>query len=330
MDEELTTSQLDLTEPTSAEPEYSEPSTESYEAPAEDNSGYDYQGNFTEPSAPEPEVALDDNGEVKFSEDFFDNVNDEPMPPEYYTRDELLNTPYENWNVERLNGDVREFIPIVREQLQRRAMLQQLSQLPTTPPFMQEVQPYTPQQLAEEAQKLAIEKLGLEDPDDFDEYEGSHRAAFDMASQELLQKRNAEVQNYQRGTVEFQNLQKFNAELAMQPDFRDFDAWFTGKLRARGITPQQVNAALQAYAVQSGGNFGIIQGVISNWYREFQAERNGNRTSSPTRMHDTRPPVLESTRGGTSYDTRRGVNLRSLGEMDVDAQAQALMNMRLV
>ena len=296
MDEELTTSQLDL----------------------------------TEPSAPEPEVSLDDNGEVKFSEDFFDNVNEEPMPPEYYTRDELLNTPYENWDVERLNGDVREFIPIVREQLQRRAMLQQLSQRPTTPPFMQEVQPYTPQQLAEEAQKLAIEKLGLEDPDDFDEYEGSHRAAFDMASQELLQRRNAEVENYHRGATEFQQLQKFNAELAMQPDFRDFDAWFTGKLQARGITPQQVNTGLMEYARRSGGNFGIIQGVISNWYREYQAERNGNRTSSPARMHESRPPVLESTRGGTSYDTRRGVNLRSLGEMDVDAQAQALMNMGLV
>ena len=323
MDEELTTSQLDQAEPISSEPEYAPPEPEpEYEPTTEPN--------YSNIGADEPEVTLDDNGEVKFSEDFFDNVNDEPMPPEYYTRDELLNTPYENWDVERLNGDVREFIPIVREQLQRRAIMQQLSQRPTTTPFLQEVQPYTPQELAEEAQKLAIEKLGLEDPDDFDEYEGSHRAAFDMASQELLQRRNAEVQNYQRGTTEFQQLQKFNAELALQPDFRDFDAWFTGKLQARGITPQQVNAGLMEYARRSGGNFGIIQGVISNWYREYQAERQGNRPSSPTRQPANRPPILESTRGGTSYDTRRGVNLRSLGEMDPDAQAQALMNMGLV
>ena len=328
MDEELTTSQLDPAEPISAEPDYSEPDY----APPEPEPDYEptTEPNYSNIGADEPEVTLDDNGEVKFREDFFDNVNDEPMPPEYYTRDELLNTPYENWDVERLNGDVREFIPIVREQLQRRAIMQQLSQRPTTPPFMQEVQPYTPQQLAEEAQKLAIEKLGLEDPDDFDEYEGSHRAAFDMASQELLQRRNAEVQNYQRGTTEFQQLQKFNAELALQPDFRDFDAWFTGKLQVRGITPQQVNAGLMEYARRSGGNFGVIQGVISNWYREYQAERNGTRTSSPTRQPANRPPILESTRGGTSYDTRRGVNLRSLGEMDPDAQAQALMNMGLV
>ena len=324
----MTTSQLDPAEPISAEPDYSEPDY----APPEPEPDYEptTEPNYSNIGADEPEVTLDDNGEVKFREDFFDNVNDEPMPPEYYTRDELLNTPYENWDVERLNGDVREFIPIVREQLQRRAIIQQLSQRPTTPPFMQEVQPYTPQQLAEEAQKLAIEKLGLEDPDDFDEYEGSHRAAFDMASQELLQRRNAEVQNYQRGTTEFQQLQKFNAELALQPDFRDFDAWFTGKLQVRGITPQQVNAGLMEYARRSGGNFGVIQGVISNWYREYQAERNGNRTSSAPRQPSNRPPILESTRGGTSYDTRRGVNLRSLGEMDPDAQAQALMNMGLV
>ena len=329
MDEELTTSQLEATEPISSEPEYSEPDY----TPPEPEPDYEptAEPNYSNIGADEPEVTLDDNGEVKFSENFFDNVNDKPMPPEYYTRDELLNTPYENWDVERLNGDVREFIPIVREQLQRRAIMQQLSQRPTTPPFMQEVQPYTPQELAEEAQKLAIEKLGLEDPDDFDEYEGSHRAAFDMASQELLQRRNAEVQNYQRGTTEFQQLQKFNAELALQPDFRDFDAWFTGKLQARGITPQQVNAGLMEYARRSGGNFGIIQGVISNWYREYQAERGGgSRTSSAARQPANRPPVLESTRGGTSYDTRRGVNLRSLGEMDPDAQAEALMRMGLV
>ena len=92
-----------------------------------------------------------------------------------------------------------------------------------------------------------------------------------------------------------------------------------------------MNAGLMEYARRSGGNFGIIQGVISNWYREYQAERGGgSRTSSAARQPANRPPVLESTRGGTSYDTRRGVNLRSLGEMDPDAQAEALMRMGLV
>ena len=330
MDEELTTSQLEPTEDYSPEPEYSEPSTESYEAPAEEYSDDNYQGNFTEPLPPQPEVSVDDEGEVKFSEDFFDTPNEEPLPPNYYTADELRNIPYEQWDENRLNGDVKDFIPIVREQMQRRALMQQMAQRPQVPQYMPEIQQYTPKELADEAQKLAIQKLGLEDPDDFDEYEGEHQAALDMARKELLDTRTAQIANRQRSIGEYQNLQRFNAELAQRPDFQDFDRWFTSKLQARGLTAQQVEMGFQEYAQRSGGNFAAIQGVLANWYREFQAERNGGYNPEPVRMHDNRPPVLESTRGGSGYPTRGGVNLRDLGRMGPDAQAQALMRMGLV
>ena len=332
MDEELTTSQLEAPEPINPEPEYSEPSAENYEAPSEEYTGedYDYQGNFTEPGAPEPEVSVDDDGEVKFSEDFFDTPNAEPLPPEYYTSDELRNIPYEQWDETRLNGDVKDFIPIVREQMQKRALMQQMAQRSQVPEYMPEVQPYTPKELADEAQKLAIQKLGLEDPDDFDEYEGEHQAALDMARKELLDQRTAQIANRQRSLGEYQNLQRFNAELAMQPDFNDFDRWFTSKVQARGLTPQQVELGFQEYAKRSGGNFAAIQGVLANWYREYQAERNGGTPQPTRRTQANRPPVLESTRGGSGYPARGGVNLRDLGRMGPDAQAEALMRMGLV
>ena len=52
-------------------------------------------------------VGLDEDGEVSFGDDFFGDMRDEPMPeeaptPKYYTEDELRATPYEKWELERL------------------------------------------------------------------------------------------------------------------------------------------------------------------------------------------------------------------------------------
>ena len=317
MDEQQEALSQQSPEPISPEPEYTpEPPAGSYDEPLPPDDG-----------GPEPEVSVDENGEVNFSDDFFGDVSDEPQGPNYYTAEELQNTPYEQWDASRLHGDIQDFLPIVREQMQKRAMYAQLNARPENPPFMQPVQPYTPKELADEAQMLAVEKLGLEDPDDFDEYEGEHRAALNLAMQELSQRRNAEVANYQRSAQEYQNLRRFNMELSMRPDFNEFDRWMAGKLQAKGLTAQHLERGLEEYARRSNGNYAVIQGVIAGWYREFHDERGGG--SSPVRR-STCPPVLESTRGGMNYDARRGVNLRDFGEMDADSQAQALMRMGLV
>ena len=177
------------------------------------------------------------DGEVEFSEEYLGEVEQnlfpertqdepvedtEPAQSRYYTKEELANTPYEQWDINRLNGNVRDFVPIVQQQLAARqaqavaAQRQAANQLSN---FIQAPVQYSPKELADAAQALAIERLGLSDPEDFDEYEGEHRAALNLAMQELSSQRQAEVMNYQRASGEYQQLQNFNRQLEAQPDF---------------------------------------------------------------------------------------------------------------
>ena len=311
-----------------------------YDAEADGLAYGDYDSSdYTEPDAPEaPEadysepvlsgdgnIALNPDGELEFSDEYFDNIGDDTPPlPKMYTQEELQATPFEQWEPDRLEGDVRDYIPIVRDQMMRRQMEQQLSMRPSTPPIENAPRQYTPAELAQAAQQLACEKLGLDDPDDFDEYESEHQAALNIAMQELSQQRNAEVAQYQRVARDYQDLQRFNAELVRRPDYAEFDRWFSGKLQEAGVTAQQVNAGLQEYARRSGGDYGALRGVIAGWYQEFQQERGAG---MPVRRN--RPPVLESPRG-TNYEGRRSMDMRKFGSLDPDAQAAALMRMGIV
>ena len=295
----------------------------------------------------EPEGArLDADGNVSFGDNFFGDVHEKNSPedakPNYYTPEELRNTPYEQWDEARLDGNVRDFVPIVREQLERRnaqSRAQTIENIPM-PQDIQEVKPYTPHELSEEAMKLACEKLGLEDVEDFDDYEADHRAAMQLAMNELMEKRNADVASYQRGRDEWGQLQKFNASLSQQADFNDFNEWYTGKLREAGVTAEQVNAGLYQYARRNGNRFSVIPQIIGTWYSEYQRERGGNRQPRydaqtaryPQNYSGARranPPVLESTRGN-DYGGRKSMNLSAFGDMDSDEQASALMRMGLV
>ncbi|MBQ7215555.1 MAG: hypothetical protein IJS39_06185 [Synergistaceae bacterium] len=304
-----------------------------YDAEADGLAYGDYDtSDYSEPDAPDDEyissgdgnISLNPDGEIEFSDEYFDTMSgdDTPPAPKLYTQEELQATPFEQWEPDRLEGDVRDYIPIVRDQMMRRQMEQQLSMRPSTPPVDNAPRQYTPAELAEAAQKLACEKLGLDDPDDFDEYESEHQAALNIAMQELSQQRNAEVAQYQRVARDYQDLQRFNAELVRRPDYAEFDRWFSGKLQEAGVTAQQVNAGLQEYARRSGGDYGALRGVIAGWYQEFQQERSA-------RVRGSRPPVLESPRG-TNYEGRRSMDMRKFGSLDPDAQAAALMRMGIV
>ena len=305
---------------------YDAPDEEPISIPTETYNNGDYP---EEPvSSSEGNVTLTPDGDLEFRDEFFDKFGEDndPVTPKPYNQDELRATPFEYWDVNRMEGDVRDYIPIVREQMMRRQMEQQLSMRPETPP-MNAPQQYTPSELAEAAQQLACEKLGLDDPEDFDEYEGEHQAALNLAMQELSQQRNAEIAQYQRVSQGYQNLQNFNAALVRQPDYMEFDQWFSGKLQQAGVTAAQVEAGLQEYARRSGGDYNALQGVIAGWYQEFKQERAGR--NSPPIRRSSRPPVLESPRGN-GYEGRRTMDMRKFGTLDEDAQAQALMRMGIV
>lgn len=307
--------------------------------PEPDPEDISYPNYEPEPTDIEPDGArLAEDGNVEFGDNFFGDVHEIAKEPEYYTDEELRNTPYEQWDTNRLDGDIRRFAPIVQEQIARRntqARAQSLQNIPL-PNDIQEVRPYTPQELSQEALQLASEKLGLEDPEDFDDYEPEHRAAMQLAMNELMEKRNAEVQGYQRGQSEWEQLQRFNADLYQRPDFNDFNNWYMGKLQEAGVTAEQVNAGLYQYARKSGNRFSVIPQIIGTWYMEYQKER-GNAGRQPARNsrgyrnspRASRPPILESTRGN-DYGGSRRMNMSAFSDMDNDEQASALMRMGIV
>ena len=298
---------------------YSEPTS----IPEPENEFSDYDA----PPMPDgnpSEVALDEDGDVKFSEDFFEDIPENKSDleqPRYYTDEELKTTPFEQWQKDRVPENIREYYDIVSNQLHQRYAQQQIQNRQSNPPMFQPPRSYTPKELSEEAQRIAVQKLGLEDADDFDDYEPEHRAALNMAMNELVQKNQSERQNYERVSREYQNLQQFNAQLASRPDYREFDRWFDNRLKELKVSPQVIDAYLTDYIQKSGGNYAAIQNVVAGWYNEFLQSK--GQTRAP------RPPMMESTRG-QPYETVRGVNMRDFGDMDEEAQAAALMRMGYV
>ena len=82
--------------------------------------------------------------------------------PRYYTHEELQNTPFEQWQKDRVPEELREYYDIVSSQLQGRYAQQQIQQRPANPPMFEPPRNYTPKELSEEAQKIAVQRLGLE------------------------------------------------------------------------------------------------------------------------------------------------------------------------
>lgn len=75
----------------------------------------------------------------------------------------------------------------------------------------------------------------------------------------------------------YRRLQEYNAWLQHQPDYPEFDKWFTRKLQESGVTATQVNAGLLEYIRQLDGDYDKVRELIANWYREFYMERYGGK-----------------------------------------------------
>ena len=299
-------------------------------------------------------VALDGDGNVSFGEEFFGDLKDSPeeTQPEQpaakgYTDEELDSIPFQQWDLSRLNGDVGRYARKVQEQLQRtqaQASAQRFENVPL-PPEITEVKPYTPKELSQEALKLACEKLGIGDTEDFDSYEMEHRAAYELAAQELIQRRQAEIAGYQTANQTWAQNNRYQGELVSRPDFGEFNNWVEEQCRQRGTTLAQLNAGLYNTARQNGNNFMIVPQFIEGLYREFQQTKQSARPNPANhgirqipqrnvRNSDKRrpipaPAVLEGTQGNT-YTGRPSITARAFQEMDDDQQADALMKLGIV
>ena len=287
---------------------------------------------FQEPEPPEapeqpeqePEISLNEEGELNFREDFFDTKKPETppaqeTPPATYSDDELENTPYEQWDINRLSGDVKKYIPYVQRQIQKRQALEQFQQRANTPPpLIEQPQTLSPRDLAAEAQRIAVQKLNLTDPEDFDSYDPEHQAAYSMALQEVQGRYNYQQARYSQQLQEYQALNTFNTRLLQQKDFPEFKTWFDNQLRQKGITGQQVNAGFEKH-IKEGGNFRDIQNVIAKWYQDYRSDK-----AKKVQPKAPKAPYLESSYGAGDA-TGRNVDLKSVRDLDTDGIANFLM-----
>jgi len=311
-----------------------------------------------EPAQEEPEIGLTSDGEVKFRDGFFgdygkkeDSGNgdqagtdggDDEHPPaaesnvdgaqRLYSPEELRTTPFEQWDRARLPKEIAAYYDAVSAQLTARQKAAEVKNAPLPPILGDAPKPYTPKELVEDANKLAMEKLGITDAMDFDpEYDAEQRAAVDLAKAELIQRRNYDMASYQQRAQEFSELRDFNARLVSSPDFASFDKWYGQTLKKVGKTNEQVQAGLYEIARTHGGRAVIQQ--LQTWYRMFRDETAAAQQQAAQVKQTPRvkrqPPKLESTQGG-STGGRRTYNMREFSQLDDDAQARALIDMGLV
>ena len=307
----------------------------------------------------EPEIAINQDGELEFNDSFFDDGDNEtsnkqqgdqqsqqsqPAQPNLYTDEELNNTPFEQWDVERLPDDVKKYAQIQRQQLnQRQAYQQQLQlqqqqmqwqqqQLQQQPAFT-EPKKLTPKELTQEALKLARERLGLADDAELEPaYEPEHMAAFNQALNEVDAKNKNEIADYQRRVNAYNDLMRFNQQMTVMPDFQEFDKWFTGKIKERNLTPLDIQKRLANFA-QHGGGFEGVKNVISSWYHEFKQEAKNAviqaQFKAQAQQKAPKPPVLEHSTG-LNQVTGRNIDFAKFGDMDMFQQAKILKEIGVV
>ena len=281
------------------------------------------------------------DGEIEFGSEFFgdmkDSQEDEPPSPNWYTDKELEEIPFQQWDMSRLNGDipVSRIAPIVQRQLQQaqiQRQAQSVEKIPL-PPEIAEVKPYTPQELNAEALKLACEKLGISDVDDYDSYENEHKAAYELASRELIQRREAEIASYQTAARTWPECNRYLAELPRRADNKEFTQWVADQCQKQGVTIEQVNAGLYNTARQNGNNFAIIPQFIEGLYREFHQMKPKPKAANAQGFRRVpskpAPAVLEST-GGNNYAGRPSIRAEAFANMTNEEQERALIQLGYV
>lgn len=290
------------------------------------------------------DLGLNADGELEFGEGFFGDIAEaeqekppeaqptQPTQPNYYSDEELSNTPYTQWDRGRLPPEVQKYFDIATKQFQAsqpRPQPQPFQYQPLPPEFVEPKQ-YDFRELASESKKLACEKLGI-DAEDFDDYEHEHRAAAELAMNELMMKRNAEIQDYKTAAREWKANQQFMGELVKLPDYAQFNEWYRKQLADAGATHEQLCEAMWKTARENGNRFTLIGEKVAEWYRIFQQSKTA-KSKQPIQARQAvkkKPPVLEGS-GSTEYTGGYRLNLKELGSMSPDEQAQAFIKLGLV
>lgn len=253
--------------------------------------------------------------------------------PAFYSPEELGNTPLDAIDEARLPESAREYLPIVKQNMaiarqtiaalqQQNAMLMQQLQGAGGP---QGTAPAKPdfKALAEQAAKLAKERLGLAEDDDLDmTYEPEHAAAFHMAMREIADgQRNAAAQQQQDAAAAQTARNEWDmyvTQFAARPDFHARDKWITERITKAGKNPNML-----ADYIRQTGDFAGARRVLDAWNRMYDAEQARVQQAVKNQARPgQKPPVLESV-SGVDASGRRSMSLKAFGEMETDPEAQA-------
>lgn len=277
------------------------------------------------PDIGEASVTVSEYGELEFGDKFFDTEDDkEPEQkqenqdaPKLYTDDELKATPYQNWDRARIPAEFQRYFDIAAAQMaeaqaraqqeQQRAQFEQ--QISTEAP-----RPITRDELKARATEIAKKALNLDADDELDMYDSDHMAAYQMAISDVQGEQAAAQRDY-ADRVQFN---RFSYELSRQPDFGKFDEYMNAEFQRMGTTPKDALVMFaQRYGRQAAAQY------ISNMYGKFRQTTAPKPTAQPPKL-----PVVETSGGNVT--AKRTVDLNRFGEMDAEAQANALITMGIV
>ncbi|MBR1603842.1 MAG: hypothetical protein IJ667_10435 [Synergistaceae bacterium] len=283
------------------------------------------------PEAPQPElpkdseIGVNEDGELTISDDFFSEASEakqqEPEQPEQGLSDDYFrDTPFEQWDESKLTGDVTYYVQFVKEQLARRQAQANFMAQQAELQKQQEAQlpkPYTAKELADDANKLARERLGLDADEEIDMYDPEHYAAMQQAVNELNAQREEQISKAKNLNQAQAQFGQYWADLSSKSYFNDFDSWITGVLNKSGKSPQML-----ADYIQRTGDFEGAQRVLNTWQNAYLQQKQANRNQVKT---NARIPSIENANNAVQTGGRR-FNLAAFKEMDDEQQAQALIN----
>lgn len=279
------------------------------------------------------EAVITSDGELEFGDEFFgesgdtgtsesddtgDSEGDTPKEakPSYYTEAELRDTPFEKWETARLSPDARTAYEAAIAQ--RNAAQAQYEAQQNRAQLEQRLSSEAPQKLthsdaANMAMKAAKSALKLNDDDELDMYDPEHLAAYNMAMRDVFAGEQARYADYQSRA----QFSRFSNELRSQPDYAKFDEYMKGEFEKRGITPQ----ILSDYVARTGDRASVQQ-YLTQSYAQFRQSQQTARTAVKA------PPIVESS--GGHINAGRRVDVKKLGEMDDEEQAEALIALGFV
>ena len=296
-------------------------------------------------------VSLGDDGELVFSDDFFEEFEPEKTEkteetqepakadePSYYSPAEMADAfAAGNLDVERLRPDVREYYTTIME---RQRAAEEVRQPVQQQPVQQMPQP--PQvvdmgKLREAAKKVAAQ-VYLKIPEgEFDEFDPAHAQAQNLA---MLEIRDRALEMHRQEAARQQEVYRLQGEAQRKqddiramygefqkdnPDLGQIDAYFAewrGGLPAREA--EDVDAAIQS------GELAKVRLVVSRLIGDYRKAKGGGSTEPVKKEAPKAPPKVESSAGGTDKEDAGVMDIAGLGEMTAEEQVEALLKLGIV